>query len=268
MGFWNGLHIKVLNIAAFALGLSSNVYTVVGPNGTYGDGKETYVTPSDYAFWIWTLIYLLLLGFIFFQFTTPGEQIIVEAIAYRFAFLVTLNSIFLFLWSRGWYLSAFVFSLLLAASVSQVYYIINRDHSRRDGWGTELFVHLPFSLYHGWTIVLIVIALFQAFGVDSSISKAGFWTKFFVFLAFVFLESTAAGYAFATAQGDPAGASVIAWALFSIFIHQEVPFIRWSAFAFFILSLFAILKALYSSWRTGSNILHDDERAPLIAGEA
>lgn len=66
------------------------------------------------------------------------------------------------------------------------------------------------------TIVLIVIALFQAFGVDSSISKAGFWTKFFVFLAFVFLESTAAGYAFATAQGDPAGASVIAWALFSI----------------------------------------------------
>lgn len=103
-----------------------------------------------------------------------------------------------------------------------------------------------------------------------------------MFLAFVFLESTAAGYAFATSQGDPAGAAVIAWALFSIckpssadlpcvtntaiVIHQEVPFIRWSAFVFFILSLFAVIKALYSSYRGGGGILHDEERAPLIPG--
>lgn len=66
------------------------------------------------------------------------------------------------------------------------------------------------------TVVLTVLALFQAFGVDADTHKAGIWTKIFVFLAFLFLESTAAGYAFATASGDPAGAAVISWALFSI----------------------------------------------------
>lgn len=104
--------------------------------------------------------------------------------------------------------------------------------------------------------MLIVISLFQACGTNAETQPPGVFTKIFVFLAFVFLESTAAGYAFATQQGDPAGAAVIAWALFSIcklniswskltsVIHQSSKFIRWSAFAFFILSLFAVLKAL------------------------
>lgn len=52
--------------------------------------------------------------------------------------------------------------------------------------------------------------------MNADVHKAGIWTKIFVFLAFAFLESTAVGYAFATARGDPAGAAVIAWALFSI----------------------------------------------------
>lgn len=46
--------------------------------------------------------------------------------------------------------------------------------------------------------------------------KAGIWTKIFVFLAFVFLESTAAAYAFASREGDAAGAAAITWALFAI----------------------------------------------------
>jgi len=49
--------------------------------------------------------------------------------------------------------------------------------------GDELFVHLPFSLWHGWTTVLVILSLFQAFGVDAHTHPAGVWTKIFVFLA-------------------------------------------------------------------------------------
>jgi hypothetical protein len=66
------------------------------------------------------------------------------------------------------------------------------------------------------TIVLVVLSLFEAFGVNSHTHKAGIWTKVFVFLAFVFLETTAAAYAFASAEGDAAGAAAITWALFAI----------------------------------------------------
>lgn len=40
-------------------------------------------------------------------------------------------------------------SLLVAAAVSQIYYIINAEHNSRESLATELFVHLPFSLFHG-----------------------------------------------------------------------------------------------------------------------
>jgi hypothetical protein len=49
--------------------------------------------------------------------------------------------------------------------------------------GDELLVHLPFSLYHGWTTVLVIITAFEAFGVNALFVPAGVWTKVFVFLA-------------------------------------------------------------------------------------
>jgi hypothetical protein len=119
------------------------------------------VTPSFYAFWIWTLIHFLLLCMMVFQFTTPGKAIVIDSIAYRFALLGCLNSIYIFLWAKGWYISAFLFSLLLAAAVSQVYQIIDVKHQEVDGLGTELFVHLPFSLYHGCESYMCAVANLQ-----------------------------------------------------------------------------------------------------------
>ncbi|BEI82750.1 hypothetical protein CcaverHIS002_0306180 [Cutaneotrichosporon cavernicola] len=267
MALLDGIGYKVLNIVVFALTFGSNLYNVIGPHHSYSGLHDTYVTPSAYAFWIWTLIHMLLFCMIIYQFTDRGKAIIVDRIQYRFAVLGLLNTAFIWLTLRGFYITAFIVMLLVAGSVSQIYFIINAD-TEECTLPTELFIHLPFSFYHGWTVVLTVLALFQAFGVDADTHKAGVWTKIFVFLSFLFLESTAAGYAFATASGDPAGAAVISWALFSIYLHQTVPFIKWSAFAFFILSLFAVIKAVYSSFRAGRSILHDEERAPLIAGAA
>lgn len=45
-----------------------------------------------------------------------------------------------------------------------------------------VWVHLPFSLYHGWTTVLVILTAFEAFGVDAATTKAGIFTKTFVFL--------------------------------------------------------------------------------------
>jgi hypothetical protein len=47
----------------------------------------------------------------------------------------------------------------------------------------ELFVHLPFSLYHGWTTILVILTAFEAFGTDALKDHPGVWTKVFVFLA-------------------------------------------------------------------------------------
>ena len=84
-----------------------------------------------------------------FQFTTRGKEIIVDSVNWRFALLGLLNTVFIFFWSRHWYILAFVLSLLVAATVSQIYYIVKRDHSSKETLWEELFIHLPFSLFHG-----------------------------------------------------------------------------------------------------------------------
>lgn len=38
------------------------------------DDQETYVTPSAYAVWIWTLIHFLLFWMILYQFTDNGKK--------------------------------------------------------------------------------------------------------------------------------------------------------------------------------------------------
>lgn len=78
------------------------------------------------------------------------------------------------------------------------------------------------SLTSAGTIVLVVLSAFAAFGVDAHKHRAGIWTKVFVFLAFVFLETTAAAYAFASREGDAAGAAAITWALFAICKRHRV----------------------------------------------
>lgn len=132
----------------------------------------------------------------------------------------------------------------------------------------ELFVHLPFSLYHGWTTVLVVLTAFEAFGVNARYSPAGVWTKVFVFLALFFLEGTAATYAFSTAEGDLPASIAIAWALWAIYAHQTSSgFVHWSSLVFSILALVWVVKgAVGLATRSRGRIaLLDEERSPLTS---
>ena len=109
---------------------------------------------------------------------------------------------------------------------------------------TTRTVVLPFSLYHGWTTVLVILTVFEAFGTPIT-EPAGIWTKLFVFLALFFLEGTAATYALSTTEGDLPGSFAITWSLFAIYAFQTEPFIHWSALGFALLSLIWVVKAAY-----------------------
>lgn len=132
-----------------------------------------------------------------------------------------------------------------------------------------VFVHIPFSLFHGFSVVLLFVAGFAAFGVDANTRPAGIFTKIFVFIALLLLEGTAAAYVFA-GHGDVVGAAVISLSLLAIFQHQSAPragaFIHFSALAFFIISLIAVLRAAIAAiqGRNATVAGSDEERAPLV----
>ncbi|KAI0055769.1 hypothetical protein BV25DRAFT_1921566 [Artomyces pyxidatus] len=264
----DGILLKIVNIVVYLLFLGSNVYTVAAPNDIYFTGKETYLTPAPWAFLIWSLVHLLLLGTVIYQFFPGGKAVIIDGISWRFPLLAILNAIYVNVWASHHYIVAFVFALLVSSAVTHIYYVVKKFHEP-SSTADELFVHLPFSLYHGWTTVLVVLTAFEAFGVNAHTHAAGVWTKVFVFLALFFLEGTAAAYAFSSPEGDLPAAIAITWSLFAIFTHQHNGFIHWSTLVFAILSLIWVIKAAVGTgnlWRRGGIALEDEERAPLVGG--
>lgn len=262
----DGILLKITNVIVYFLFLGSNIYTVAGPAQPWNHGKETYITPAPWAFSIWSLIHLLLLGTIIYQFTSHGKDVIIDGINWRFPLLAVLNVVYVNTWASGHYIVAFVFALLVSSTVTHIYYVVKKYHES-SSTADELFVHLPFSLYHGWTTLLVVLTGFEAFGVNALHHPAGVWTKVFVFLALFFLEGTAATYAFSSPEGDLPASIAIAWSLFAIFAHQtSSAIIHWSALGFAILSLVWILKAAFGTGRKllGHGPVSDEERAPLV----
>lgn len=265
-----GIVLKLINVVVYFLFLGSNIYTVATPHTIYGGIKQTYFTPANWAFFVWSLIHLLLLGTIIYQFTSAhAKAVIIDGVSWRFPLLAVLNAVLIGVWANHHYIAAFILSLFVSSVVSHIYYVVKKNHNS-EAVGDELFVHLPFSLWHGWTVVIVFLTAFEAFGVDATKHHAGIWTKVFVFLALFFLEATATAYALSTIDGDLPGAVVISWTLWAIFEHQRSSaFVHWSALAFAILSLVWVLKGLwgvYHKSRTGAIALSDEERGPLIGG--
>jgi len=261
----DGILLKAANVLLYIGFLGSNIYSVAGPTHYYGYGKETYFTPATWTFGIWSLIHLLLLGTIVYQFFPNGKKVIVDAINWRLPLLIILNTVYINVWGHGNYIIAFILALLVSSAVSHIYYVVKKHHAPED-LNDELWIHLPISLWHGFTTFLIFVTGFEAFGVNALHHHAGIFTKVFVFLSLLFLESTSAAYAFSSPEGDLAGSIAIAWSLFGIFDHQRSSaFVHWSSLAFAILSSVWIGKAIYGLFNRGRiTVITDSERAPLI----
>jgi cytochrome c oxidase subunit IV len=86
-----------------------------------------------------------------------------------------------------------------------------------NNWWDRIFVHAPFSLWHGFVVFVAVLNTFAAF---TSTQEDGPDTLHITLVIFglVFLTSTAIGYVeYKGAKGDVTGALVIAIGLFGVF---------------------------------------------------
>ncbi|KAL7412158.1 hypothetical protein BDY24DRAFT_393441 [Mrakia frigida] len=219
--------------------------------------KETYLTPGKYVFWIWPVIHLLLIGYCVVQFLPSARPFIIDTIRYRFVLLGFINAAYLYFQIRKWYILAFLLSIALSSTVSSIYYLIrtrakpsNPPPTRHEELFIEIWIKLPFSLYHAWSLVLGLLTMFQAFGKDIHKEHAGAWTKVFVLLSLTFLLLTSFGYAYASEAGDLAGTVIITYVLWAIFEHQQsIHFIHWSALVFAIFSSFSVIKTAISTVR-------------------
>ena len=124
--------------------------------GAISDKYATLIAPAGYVFSIWFVIYLLLLGYVVYQFSDKRrESPFQDKIGYIFIVSCIINICWLLLWHYEMIAVSVILMLGLLLSLITLY--------TRLGVGVEkvqrsemLFVHLPFSVYLGWITVATI----------------------------------------------------------------------------------------------------------------
>jgi benzodiazapine receptor len=210
---WVGLVI-VLAVNGLANALPLNGKTT----GEISDNIPTLFTPAGYVFSIWSLIYLGLLAFAWYQGRrAQATAEFQERIGYWFFVSCVFNSA----WIVAWHYEQFPLSLaiMLGLLVSLLAIYLRLDIGRRSVSAAEnRAVHLPFSIYLGWisvaTIANVSTVLYQ-WGWTGGALGPEIWTAIMVVIAGVL------GIAMIVLRHEIGYPLVIVWALVGIWVARR-----------------------------------------------
>ncbi|RIA85181.1 hypothetical protein C1645_741786 [Glomus cerebriforme] len=256
------LAIKVSNLLVYVFLLGANLYSGLGPDNDdspYRENHPTYISPAPFVFGVWGIIHFLLGGFVIYQWFGP-QELILDGINWHFVGITLLNTLWLVLWQTDYLILAWITILITASQVSFVYRILKQNREGGANLNELIWIHAPFSLYHAWIFVIVVISTFAAFAPDKKDDESpSVLIKILVVIGLLVLESTAIGY-IEKFKGDIAGAVVIAWSLYGIAVEQSDPVIHWVALVLAILTSIHIFVPIVKKIRNRSS----DETAPLL----
>ncbi|WP_150272141.1 tryptophan-rich sensory protein [Paenibacillus tepidiphilus] len=146
----------------FYLGvIAVNVLSVTLPlggrtTGEISDRYHTYFTPAGYAFSIWSLIYVLLAGFVIYQFrTVTGSRDSVRSIGFWFVLSCVFNMGWLILWHYLYIELSLALMILLLISLIVIYRKTRAIPNPTTG--EKWLLQLPFSIYLGWISVATIV---------------------------------------------------------------------------------------------------------------
>ncbi|MNO29891.1 hypothetical protein D3C76_198180 [compost metagenome] len=151
--WWNLLFflgVLVVNTLSVTLPLGGN------STGEISDRYHTYLTPAGYAFSIWSLIYLLLAGFVVYQFRQDtGSRDSILSIGIWFVLSCIFNMGWLFLWHYLYIELSLAAMVLMLVTLVVIY---RKTSSPADPTsGEKWLVKLPFSIYLGWISVATIV---------------------------------------------------------------------------------------------------------------
>jgi hypothetical protein len=149
-------------VATIAINYFSNTGMMNGNTmSTISDRYSNFFTPSGYAFSIWGLIYLGLLGFIFYSWriVKEGNYLLLSKIGWWFVISCIANSFWVVAWLYDSLGISVLLMILLFISLFKI--IENADVI---GWKSQslktlIFVKWPFSIYFGWVSVALIANL-------------------------------------------------------------------------------------------------------------
>lgn len=228
MNFNRDILRQFFNLTAILAVFGTNVLANIVPiNGlTIGEISNTLfqdvlITPANYAFAIWGLIYLGLISLAIYQALPSQRQ---NPDLRRMGYLLAVSSVaqivWVFFFQYRWFTLSVVAMLAILLPLIGIYLrlkIALKPTSLKQKW----LVHIPISIYFAWicvaTIVNVAIALYHVswngWGISPSV-----WT------IIMLLVATILAIVISLQRADVAYVGVLIWALVAIAIrHLETP---------------------------------------------
>ncbi|KAI8333160.1 hypothetical protein BC941DRAFT_435250 [Chlamydoabsidia padenii] len=229
---------KTLNVLVYVFLITATVLSFSGKNNLADvfASYETYFHPAPWVFTVWTVIYFLLGGFVIYQWFEQAHESALHGVGWHFILSAILNSLWFSLLEGDHKLLALMISVFQVFSLSFVFYKLESEYPANTWWD-RLFLHAPFSLWHGWSVFIAVVTAFVTFtGVKKDehgvILPPNTFHIILFYIGIGFLALTAIGYVeYKGQKGDVTSAWVISFGLWSIFAHQPFTTIRWGALA-------------------------------------
>lgn len=217
--------IKVLAVVAYLAMVTVNFLANSLPinNRSTGDISDSYpnlFTPAGLTFSIWGPIYLLLAGYLIYQFVPFGknENQKKEGLLQKINLLFIATSIANIAWIFAWHYDYIELSVLIMATL--LILLIRISDALRIEQLTrqeKLFISTPFSVYFGW-ITVASIANITVFLV--SIGWDGFGISEDAWTAIILLIGALIGIARTLKDKNIAYGAVIIWAYLGILLKH------------------------------------------------
>lgn len=185
--------ICVVNAIALAITLVVNYLSNTGIfNGntmkSVSDQYHNLFTPAGYAFSIWGLIYLFLIGFVIYSFVIlkrEKESRIIAQVGSLFLMTCVLNCLWILAWLYGF--TAISVLLMIALLVTLLKIVLRtKMELTNPPFRIVALVWWPFSLYSGWISVALIANIaayltkigWNGFGISDTI-----WTIIMILIA-------------------------------------------------------------------------------------
>jgi benzodiazapine receptor len=211
-------NLALINVLALIIVLALNSLANALPiNGfTTGEISDMYpsvFTPAGITFSIWGMIYLLLIGFIFYQFKLTKEPYFSE-LSLWFILSCVANASWILVWHYLLTAASVTIMLVLLYSLINIFLLLHKNKMKSQlAW---FFVSLPFIVYLSWICVATIAnisTLLIALGWEGGVLPPQGWTIIMVSIA------AALGGVVAYRFNEPSFLLVLIWALFGIYLR-------------------------------------------------
>lgn len=187
--------------------------------GQISDAYPNLFAPAGLTFSIWGLIYLLLAGYVVYQFINKGqkEEDLLGKINPFFIATSLANISWIFAWHYDYIglsvliMAALLFLLIKIADILRAEHFASRE---------KLFIWAPFSVYFGW-ITVAAIANITVFLV--SVGWNGFGVADFVWTSIILLVGALIGILRMLKDKNIAYGLVLVWAYLGILLKHLSP---------------------------------------------